>query len=407
MDRKKLTLPIFILVAVVFTVACCVVLRLPGPGGARAVMAALLLLLALAVVAMTAMLRRSLRVTLYSYANIGLIGGILFALVLLIFLPAHFAGTFRAEDYSVRLLYRAMLGFPRTFSYYATFVITAVCLLLAVSNIALIRHEGFCLANALSLVIAVGYIGGTVAAYFITDLLDTYVFTGDSVLLTVLDEMSALYILLILCYAECILVGSGIMGWLAAKTRPTYDRDFIIILGCSLDKRGGLLPLLKGRTNRAIRFAWDQEIATGKPLRYVPSGGQGPNEIISEASAMELYLMTRGAEDYEILPENKSRNTWENMRFSKRIIDEQQPDAKVAFATTNYHVLRSGIIARRAGLDAEGIGAKTKWYFWPNGFVREFIAILSLNYRVHIVVGIVTAVVCASVGVISAALNLV
>ena len=97
MDRKKLTLPIFILVAVVFTAACCVVLRLPGPGGARAVMAALLLLLAFAVVAMTAMLRRSLRVTLYSYANIGLIGGILFALVLLIFLPAHFARAISAD----------------------------------------------------------------------------------------------------------------------------------------------------------------------------------------------------------------------------------------------------------------------------------------------------------------------
>lgn len=52
---------------------------------------------------------------------------------------------------------------------------------------------------------------------------------------------------------------------------------------------------------------------------------------------------------------------------------------KIAFATTNYHVFRSGIWAQLAGLRAEGIGSKTKWWFWPNAFIRECAGLLKKN----------------------------
>ncbi|MGN0470664.1 MAG: YdcF family protein, partial [Acutalibacteraceae bacterium] len=66
--------------------------------------------------------------------------------------------------------------------------------------------------------------------------------------------------------------------------------------------------------------------------------------------------------------------TLENMKFSKEIIDDV--NAKVLFSTTNYHVFRSGIFASQAGLEAEGTGSKTKWYFWPNAFIREFVGLI-------------------------------
>lgn len=404
-DRKKIILAAA--VGLLASALCCAVIALAGAERARVILAAVCTLLMAAIGVMVVLLHDSLRRTLYSYDNIGLIGGIAFASVLVLALLGHFVLYFHDEPYTIHNIYRAIIEFPRQFSYNATFVITAVCIVLGVSNIALIRHEGFCLNNALALLVAGFYIGGTVVAYLISDLLAKYVLTGESAAPVILNTVISLFILLMLCYFECIALGSAVMGWLAAKTKPAYDKDYIIILGCSLDKRGGLLPLLKGRVNRAIRFAWEQEIATGKPMKYVPSGGQGPNEVISEGSAMELYLMTRGAEDYEIFPEKKSKNTMENMVFSKRIIDELNPNAKIAFATTNYHILRSGIIARRAGIDAQGIAGDTKWYFWPNGFVREFFGILALNTRAHIIVAIVTAIVCAIVGAASFFLNLI
>lgn len=358
--------------------------------------------LALSTAAMAFALYWSAKKTLYSYANIVLIGGLLFNSVFLIvctrFLLTIPLGT--AVDFTY--FYESLLAFPRTFSYYAFFVILFICVLLGISNVELIRHEGFRLHNALSLLVAGLYGGGTMAVYLIADKLYESIFVplglSTNPVFIVLSTVIPLFLLLVLCYFECILAGTGILGWIAARAVPAYDKDYIIILGCSIDKRGGLLPLLRGRVNRAVRFAWEQEIATGKALRYVPSGGQGPNEIMSEGSAMGFYLMTHGAEEYEVIPEKQSRNTWENFCFSKKLIEEMTPHPKVAFATTNYHILRSGILANKAGLDAQGIAGDTKWYFWPNGFVREFFGILAMERKVHLRAVAVIAAVCAVVG---------
>ena len=246
-------------------------------------------------------------------------------------------------------------------------VAAGMTLFLGVCGVSLLRHEGFRPRNLMGVALGLAWTAGNLLC----------------ILLLAAAPAGYLPLLLALlcCYFNYLLSGILLMAFLAAKHRPAYDKDFIIIPGCSISKQGGLLPLLKGRTNRAIRFAWDQERATGKPARYIPTGGQGPDEIMSEGSAMEFYLLSHGAEQYEVLPEKKSTDTYENMLFSKRIMDEAQSGAKACFVTTNYHVLRSGMLARKAGLDAEGLASGTKWYFWPNGLARECIAILSLYPR--------------------------
>lgn len=288
--------------------------------------------LALSTAVMAFALYWSAKKTLYSYANIVLIGGLLFNSVFLI-VCTRFLLTIpldTAVDFTY--FYESLLAFPRTFSYYAFFVILFICVLLGISNVELIRHEGFRLHNALSLLVAGLYGGGTMAVYLIADKLYESIFVplglSTNPVFIVLSTVIPLFLLLVLCYFECILAGTGILGWIAARAVPAYDKDYIIILGCSIDKRGGLLPLLRGRVNRAVRFAWEQEIATGKALRYVPSGGQGPNEIMSEGSAMGFYLMTHGAEEYEVIPEKQSRNTWENFCFSKKLIEEMPPPSQ-------------------------------------------------------------------------------
>lgn len=363
-------------------------------------------LLAAALVYMAAALKRSLRRTLYSYRNIGLIGGILYVSVMEAVVFSSLLSARRSAEMTAGELYRAFLGFPRQFSYYAVFFLALVCLLLAVSNVALIRHEGFRPTNALSVLMAVFYIGGTWVVYALADYAQRYS-AGRGAVFAVAGTSFTLFILLMLCYFECLFVGAAVTGWLAARQIPDHDRDYIIILGCSVSRSGGLLPLLKGRVNRAIRYAWQQEMDTGIPVRYVPSGGQGADEVISEGSAMELYLLSHGAEDYEVFPEKKSATTLENMCFSKRIIDELKPDARIAFATTNYHMLRSGMLARQAGIeDIQGIAGDTKWYFWPNGFIREFFAILTMARRDHLLFAAVNAAACILVAVAGVRLSL-
>ena len=95
-----------------------------------------------------------------------------------------------------------------------------------------------------------------------------------------------------------------------------------------------------------------------------------------------------------MLLEDRSTDTAENMKFSKELIlaesqrreDEAaggpRPDGSgeepiVAFSTTNYHVFRSGLKSRRVKLRSLGMGCKSKWYFWPNAAVREFVGLLT------------------------------
>ena len=92
---------------------------------------------------------------------------------------------------------------------------------------------------------------------------------------------------------------------------------------------------------------------------------------------MKRYLLTQGVPGERILEEDRSTDTRENMRFSKELILQRDPAAKVGYVTTNYHVFRAGLCARRVKMRAQGMGAETKWYFWPNASVREFVGLLT------------------------------
>ena len=77
---------------------------------------------------------------------------------------------------------------------------------------------------------------------------------------------------------------------------------------------------------------------------FVASGGKGEDESISEAEAMKKYLQDNDINEENIIVENKSINTFQNMKFSKEKIDRINKDGKIIFSTTNYHVFRSGVM---------------------------------------------------------------
>lgn len=355
----------------------------------NSVLIAILLFLVTALFA--ALFALAVKKNYYHFRNIAYIAAGFGALFLGICYLLHGTGIFFIHvEAQVRLF-----SFVKAIALFMAILLTILCLIVSVSNAELIKHEGLKPRNVVGAGLELFFVGATAAVY----LADLYVIQplaadAHNALLIGRSVNLLLFIYAAICYFDMILVGIFVMGWLAAKQKPQYDKDFIIIPGCSIRKDGGLLPLLKGRTNRAIRYAWEQEIASGKPVLYVPSGGQGPDEIMSEGSAMEFYLLTHSAEQEEIRPEKQSRNTFENFYYSKKIIDAINPQAKVAFATTNYHVLRCGMLAHKAGMEVEGIASGTKWYFWPNGFAREVIAIYVLTKKYHILAVMLLLVAC-------------
>ena len=344
--------------------------------GDNAVIAAVAVFLAgLAVISILHFVRRS-GPQLYSYDSIWAFGvGMFCAVSGLNFTYILVQRLLRINMQFMRFVYESfsMSGFM--FSFLMMPVMLGFAVLMIVSNLALLRHESFRVQNILGLGIGLALIGGE--AFGIWLMLHDY--SGSQLQIMILYTLQCVYFTAY-TYFECILIGSVVSGLRAARHVPAPVQDYILILGCRFRKDGTLPPLLRGRVDKAIEFWKKQKEQGGKEAVLIPSGGQGGNEPMPEAVAMGRYLRECGIPDQAIMQEEKSRNTYQNMEFSKKLIEERDgsaDDKNVIFVTTNYHVFRSGVWAGLAGLRAEGLGSETKWWFWPNAFIRECIGLLA------------------------------
>ncbi|MBQ8912859.1 MAG: YdcF family protein [Lachnospiraceae bacterium] len=255
-------------------------------------------------------------------------------------------------------------------------VMMVMALFLLVSNLWLIKNEGRRPVNMLGIFFAIVWFMSSIFIFDPRAKITTMVnstWVGENL------YYIRLYLGYIASYFECLFLSTALSAFLATKHRPGYDKDFIIILGCGIRKDGSLTPLLRGRVDSALDFEKEQFEASGKHAVFVPSGGQGTDEVIPEGEAMERYLCEKGVPKERILLEDKSVNTYQNMQFSKNIIEKNcgdVTDKRISFATTNYHIFRGYILAKKNGFYADGISAKTKMYFYPNAFLREFAGLL-------------------------------
>lgn len=313
----------------------------------------------------------------YSYNSIYYMGFGLFMLFIFIsWLRMTFAIVSNVDIYinSAINILSMMAASAQTYMFISIPFVFIYSIFLIVSNIVLIKKEGKRFSNFLGILLALVLMAGEIFIYVNGN------FSGSEFEMRI-HEMIANSLAAIYLYFECMIIGAIIVNSMTARYEPRHNKDFIIILGCAIRDDGTPLPLLKGRIDRALEFRNKQKEETGKDLIFVTSGGQGKNEVISESASMKKYLMAKGVPESQIIEENKSENTYQNMKFSKEKIDEVNPEGKIAFATTNYHVFRSGIFARAVNMCAVGMGAKTKTYFWPNALVREIIGLLAAQKK--------------------------
>lgn len=148
--------------------------------------------------------------------------------------------------------------------------------------------------------------------------------------------------------------------------------DYVIILGSGI--RGTELSLtLKQRLDASLDY-----IRNHPQTPVIVSGGQGPGESIPEALAMKNYLVDQGITPAQVIMEDKSTSTQENMAFSKKIIDEaglEHPE--IMIVTSDYHMFRSKYLAAKNGYAAEyGISAPSPGYLKPINMIREYFAVV-------------------------------
>ena len=276
---------------------------------------------------------------------------------------------------------------------------------LLINTIVVVKNNGFSLTSMLPFLMA-GFLvlliaSPTIVNYFDPDVRHIIVFVLG--LFTLEGLWFSFTFMALLFYS-----------WVYRLLPRRRQYDYIIIHGAGLDGPRPT-PLLAGRIDKALEL-WNKQHQHGK---FVVSGGQGADEIVSEAQAMRDYLLEKGVPADAILMEDKSTTTWENLRYSLAIINADRAtgvDATssaavassgdvtttasdvsgtatsssgftTAVVTSDFHVFRCAEYAHNLGIKADGIGSHTKGWYWPTAFIREFIAITKAHLWPYLVIG--------------------
>lgn len=152
-----------------------------------------------------------------------------------------------------------------------------------------------------------------------------------------------------------------------AKNIKPQNADVMIVLGCQIWGEGPSEMLLY-RLQNALEL-----YKNGIAKSIIVSGGQGPDEIITEAKAMKKWFVKKGVPENVIFEEDKSTSTYENLKYSKVIMDRQGfRDAVVV--TSDFHVFRSLWLSQRLGIEAKGSPSVTVDYLKPYYYLREILS---------------------------------
>jgi uncharacterized SAM-binding protein YcdF (DUF218 family) len=152
------------------------------------------------------------------------------------------------------------------------------------------------------------------------------------------------------------------------KPRPS---DVIIVLGAHLwgDQPS---PLLRYRLDQVIALYRE-----GYAESIIVSGAQGDDELTTEAYAMALYLERHNIPEDIIHLEENSYSTYENIKYSKEIMDREGLQRAI-IVTNTFHLYRALEIGKHFSIPVSGSPAKMhpslpmklKYY------IREFFAVV-------------------------------
>lgn len=150
--------------------------------------------------------------------------------------------------------------------------------------------------------------------------------------------------------------------------------DVIIILGAAVWPNGPS-PALQAR----VEYAW-QLYRDGYAPRLILSGGEGTYPP-AEAEAMADLLTAYGAGKEILFLERRSKNTIENIAYSKEIMD-QYGWKSALIVTDTFHIKRAMLIAKDQGIVPYGAPVKESVLNRNQGLklkytLREVLAITS------------------------------
>ena len=145
-------------------------------------------------------------------------------------------------------------------------------------------------------------------------------------------------LLVIVAAVACFAVLEG-MVLSGARTRIADGAgapEVMVIFGCKVEAWGPS-TLLQDRLDTALGYLEDHPDMT-----VVVSGGQGPDEPMSEAQCMYDYLTAHGVDGENIVLEENSSNTWENIRYTLALFQDGTVEStgKILAVSNGFHLTR-------------------------------------------------------------------
>lgn len=155
---------------------------------------------------------------------------------------------------------------------------------------------------------------------------------------------------------------------------PPAKNSTAVVLGAQV-KPWGPSTLLRQRIDASVDY-----LKENPESKAVVTGGQGKDEPMSEAQCMYENMVKQGIESSRIFKEDKAVNTKQNLKFSYRIINENNLNKNLAIVTDSFHQLRARIITKKLGIKSDigsinSVNHKVGIIAYPTFFVREWIAI--------------------------------
>lgn len=181
-----------------------------------------------------------------------------------------------------------------------------------------------------------------------------------------------------------VLIDAYLLATVINALPLTIKPTKILILGAGLIK-GGVGLVLRRRLLGGL--ALYQRFPKAE---LIMSGGQGDDEPEPEAVAMHRFARQKGVPESAIRLETNSTNTATNLSEAKRFINSGD---RVVLVTSDYHLLRSLLYARRQGVNCQGLAVHTPHFtFTCNAFIRELGA-YTIIHRYLIPLGLVLVII--------------
>ncbi|MCL2180189.1 MAG: YdcF family protein [Treponema sp.] len=173
---------------------------------------------------------------------------------------------------------------------------------------------------------------------------------------------------IIIIFALSFLIIESLV-FFSARSSGSENADYLIILGAGLYRGGPSLTLLR-RINTAVDYA-----VRNPGVKIITSGGTGQGQARSEAAIMSNVLQINGIGIDRILIEDKSTNTFENLKYSARLMNDL--NKKAVIVSSEFHLFRAKIIAKRLGYNNAGtLASRTPRLLLLHYYLREYLAVI-------------------------------